>query len=576
MALEARENGRTRTVQAWPPALLANAELPDCGETVGGHCVLRTLLGEGAFGRVFAAEDEETGQQLALKVVGLRRYPREYAEHELRALAAIAHPNVVQLHEHGVEASASEPYLWYTMPLYQGLDLAALLKAKGSLSLRNAHAVFTRIAGGVCEMHRLGLRHQDIKPDNIYLASMVGVAEHHPVLLDLGGAAREQAARPLVATLPFAAPEQTEALIGGMLGDEHAPLTSKVDVYALATSLLFSLIGSELAGHDIGQRDTEADTSPAGLLELRAELAAVHAVRAEQPLPPSALPHITGAAREALSRAFRRWFSLDALDRPSAPEFLAQLSVLLEWDAERARQRAARELKGKLLRVAGGLSLAACVGGLAGYQWHKRTMGAAQQATSAALRKASEASAELQRAGTNLDAIIADPALNAADKARKIAAIVQALEAQTDELLAANAQLRRDEKAASNQARARAQQERTEFDAALAQAQTEAERARGALAAAETAKWQAEAERDQARNDQAATETARAKSERERVKSQQEQAAAESALRKAEAERDRLALEKSAAEAGKQQAEAERDAAQQAQRDKAAAPAASN
>jgi len=35
-----------------------------------------------------------------------------------------------------------------------------------------------------------------------------GVAEHHPVLLDLGGAARKDATRPLVATFPFAAPEQ--------------------------------------------------------------------------------------------------------------------------------------------------------------------------------------------------------------------------------------------------------------------------------------------------------------------------------------------------------------------------------
>lgn len=249
---------RTRTLQAGfetePP--IDNAQLPSCGEKVGGRCVLRQLLGEGAFGRVFAAEDEETGQQVALKVVGLRRYPREYAEHELRALAAIAHPHVVQLNEHGVEASAPEPYLWYTMPLYRGSDLAASLEARGSLSLGRAHAVFTRIAGGVCEMHALGLRHQDIKPDNIYLASMAGLIEQHPVLLDLGGAAREHASRPLVATFPFAAPEQCEALIGGMLGEVHAPLTEKVDVYALAATLLYSLIGTKLVGHDVAQRDS--------------------------------------------------------------------------------------------------------------------------------------------------------------------------------------------------------------------------------------------------------------------------------------------------------------------------------
>ncbi len=376
---------RTRTIQAWPvpeepcfpaeiehvpdsgpvlvrapePAVLDTARLPTCGEKVGGRCVLRALLGEGAFGRVFAAEDEETGQQVALKVVGLRRYPREYAEHELRALAAIAHPNVVQLNEHGVEAGAAEPYLWYTMPLYKGLDLAALLKSRGSLSLARAHAVFTRIAGGVCEMHSLGLRHQDIKPDNIYLATMAGVAEHHPVLLDLGGAAREHANRPLVATFPFAAPEQTEALIGGMLGEEQAALTEKVDVYALAATLLFSLVGSKFLGHDIAQNETRVEASPDALRALRAELLPIHARRARSPLPADALPELTGAAREHLSAAFARWLSLDPLQRPRARQFLAELSVLLEWDSELSRRKHARELKSKLLSVASGLSLAA-------------------------------------------------------------------------------------------------------------------------------------------------------------------------------------------------------------------------
>ncbi len=570
-ALIARDGSRTRTVQAWPPAPLETAQLPDCGETVGGHCVLRSLLGEGAFGRVFSAEDEGTGQQVALKVVGLRRYPREYAEHELRALAAIAHPNVVQLNEHGVEAGASEPYLWYTMPLYRGLDLAALLSAEGSLSFSRAHAVFTRIAGGVCEMHRLGLRHQDIKPDNIYLATMAGVAEHHPVLLDLGGAAREDAARPLVATLPFAAPEQTEALIGGLLGDQHAPLTGKVDVYALAASLLFSLIGTDLAGHDIGQSETESDMTPAALLELRADLAGIHAARAEQPLPPFALPYVTGAARQTLSEAFSRWLALEPSRRPTAPEFLEELSVLLEWDAEVRRTRAARELRGKLMRVVSGLSLAACVGGFAGYQWHKRTMSVAREATSAALRKANDASSELQRASSNLDTIIGDPSLNPVDKARKIAEVVQSLEAKTAELLAANARLRADEKAAINQARLKAQQERASFDAALAKAAAERDAARADQSTAETAKWKAEAEREQAQNDQAAADGARVKAERERAKAQQDQVVADNARIKAEADRDRLAQDKSAAEAVKQQAEAERDKAQQSKASEVAA-----
>lgn len=603
--LATRVSTRTRTIQVWPvpevprfteenervpdsgPVLIGGsatapeasvatdaapasvpfdtAQLPSCGEKVGGRCVLRSLLGEGAFGRVFAAEDEETGQQVALKVVGLRRYPREYAEHELRALAAIAHPNVVQLNEHGVEAGAPEPYLWYTMPLYQGLDLAALLKGQGNLSLSRAHAVFTRIAGGVCEMHRLGLRHQDIKPDNIYLAAMAGVAEHHPVLLDLGGAAREHASRPLVATFPFAAPEQTEALIGGLLGEQHPALTDKVDVYALAATLLFSLIGSKFVGHDVAQNDSGVEATPEALTALRARLSRIHAARVRSPLPEEALPGLSGVVRERLGAAFSRWLAIDPLQRPRARQFLEELSVLLEWDSELSRRRHTRELRRKLLGVSAGLSLAAGVGGLGGYQWHKRTMGEAKQATNAALKKADAASDELHRAGTTLDKIIADPSLGAVEKARRITEVVANLEAQTERLALANERLDQERKNAEKEARLRAQQEKAAFDAALEKAEAERVAAKNAQGAAETAAWKAEAERDQARNDQAAADAARAKAERERLLAQQDKAAADAARTRVESERERLESEKSAAETAKLNAQAELALARQNQ-----------
>jgi eukaryotic-like serine/threonine-protein kinase len=587
-----RISTRTRTVQAWPVpepspsasqdasshatptpppfAPVDTAQLPDVGQEVGGHCVLRKLLGEGAFGRVFAAEHQETGQQVALKVVGLRRYPREYAEHELRALAAIAHPNVVQLNEHGVEAGALEPYLWYTMPLYKGSDLARVLKAEGNLSLGRAHAVFTRIAGGVCEMHANGLRHQDIKPDNIYLATMAGVAEH-PVLLDLGGAARKGASRPLVATFPFAAPEQSAALIGGLLGDRFPPLTEKVDVYALAATLLFALVGTELLGHDIGQSEVDDTATPQGLLKLREQLAIIHPMRAEDPLPPGTLPHVTGVVREHLTSAFRRWLAPDPADRPSAAEFLSELSVLLEWDAEVAQRKAARQFRGTLVGIVGGLSLAACVGGFAGYEWHKRTMSAANLATSEALKKADEAASELDRAGSNLDKIVADPSLGPVEKAKKIGEVVASLEAQTSGLVAANAQLKSDAKKAAELARQRAQQEKYESDAAIAKAHDERDAARQDKSVADVARWQAESERDQAKRDKAAADAARVNAESARDKAQQDKTSAETARAKAEADRDQAQQDKAAALAAQQKAEAQRD---QAQQDKAAAEAA--
>jgi hypothetical protein len=323
-------------------------------------------------------------------------------------------------------------------------------------------------------------------------------------------------------------------------------LTEKVDLYALAATLLFSLIGADFTGHDIAQADTDRDRSPMGLLDLRARLARVHAARARQPLPAAALPHVTGAPRERLKRAFARWLSLDPLHRPSARAFIDELDVLLEWDAEVARKQAAREFRSTLSGVAFGLSLAACVGGFVGYEWHKRTMGEAKQATSAALKKADKASAELHRASANLDKIIADPALDAVAKAKKISDVVESLEAESVGLLAANVQLQHNE-AAANEARVRAQQQKVASDVALVKAQAERDAARSEQSLAQTAVWKAEAERDQARGDQASADAARAKAESERAQFQQDKVAAEAARSAVEGERDRLAQELTAA-----------------------------
>ena len=551
-----------------PVTRVDTASLPHVGDTIGGHCRLRALLGEGAFGRVFAAEHVETQQQLALKIVGLNRYPREYAEHELRALAAIAHPNVVQLNEYGVEGDAVEPYLWYTMPLYRGEDLARLIAERGPLSLRAAHAVFVRIAGGVCEMHDSGLRHQDIKPENVYLAEMTGVEERHPVLLDLGGAAREGSARPLIATLGFAAPEQTRALLGGQLGERAgAPLSAKIDVYALATTLLYALLGREFAGYDVGQRDADDVESRAGLEKLRRELAEVHTARAEEPLPETAFSELTRTARRRLSDAFRRWLSPDPDERPDARGLVRELGVLLEWDEELARAEVRRQKRRAVTIVTAGSVVAAGLGGWAGYEWHHYAMTRANQATLAAQRGRDRAAEALRRADEVLDGIVADEALSPAEKARKIGVVLDSLRAQASTLLGSNQtlQAKLDElaraKESAEQSRERAARERKSALDAKAAAEMERDAAVVNERAAEDAKARADAERERAVVERLLAESAKARAETEREQALAEKRSAEEARGAARAERDRAVSEKLAAESARARVEAERDEA---------------
>ena len=232
--------------------------------------------------------------------------------------------------------------------------------------------------------------------------------------------------------------------------------------------------------------------------------------------------------------------------------------MLLEWDSELARRQQASELRSKLLSVASGLSLAACVGGLVGYQWHKRTMGEAKQATSAALKKADAASDELHRAGTTLDKIIADPSLGAVEKARKITEVVETLEAQTASACAGQRAPRARAEGTPKKKRACALSKRKRRSTARSRKRRPSAtwpRTRKPSPRRPLGRQRPSAIRRA--NDKASADGARAKAERERTQAQQDKAASDSARLRVEAERDRLEAEKNASEAAKLNAEAE-------------------
>src|SRR5262245_5114674 len=155
-------------------------KLPKEGDIVGNHYKLVRKLGEGMFGRVYVAERTDVPEhRVALKALNRAVYAGRNVERELVMLAAATHPNIVELKDHGMTGD----YVWLTMPLYNGETLADRLK-RGPLGLREAYEIFLPIARGVAALHTRGLRHQDIKPENIYLAEFAG--QLHPVVLDLG------------------------------------------------------------------------------------------------------------------------------------------------------------------------------------------------------------------------------------------------------------------------------------------------------------------------------------------------------------------------------------------------------
>jgi tRNA A-37 threonylcarbamoyl transferase component Bud32 len=303
--------------------------LPLDGDIVGGQYRLVRRLGEGMFGRVYVAERTDVPEhRVALKVIDRAMYGGRNPERELVMLAAATHPNIVQLKDHGI----TDDYVWLTMPLYEGETLAERLE-RGPLSLREAYDVFLPITRGVQALHARELRHQDIKPENIFLADFEG--RPHPVLLDLGVAVERNAAF-VAGTALYAAPEQLAAL-GGVPGS--STLSARMDTYCLATTLLVALVGEDnLPGSDA--------RSPFDIANAFEE-------REHNPLRGNTLPDLCGEPRRLLSDAFSRWLTPDPDDRPTAGEMATQLEVLLEQerDVQRGIERGVAQRKASLRRV---------------------------------------------------------------------------------------------------------------------------------------------------------------------------------------------------------------------------------
>jgi eukaryotic-like serine/threonine-protein kinase len=331
--------------EAPPPP--STAGLPNVGHVVGDHYQLVRMLGEGMFGKVYVAQRLDVPEhQVALKLLPRSLYVGRNVERELVMLATVGHPHVVQLKDHGT----TPDYVWLTMPVYEGETLAERL-TRGTLSLRRAHDIFLPVARGLEALHAAGLRHQDVKPENIFLAVFGGHV--HPVLLDLGVAA-ERDAEFVAGTALYGAPEQVTVLAGFAT---LSPLSEKMDTYGLAATLLFALVGPK--------------SFPGEKAQNRRELLAAQRMRTEQPIGPGALPDLTGDARVQVSAAFRRWLAEDPNERPSMKELAEQLDVLLEPEREeerleerrRARQRAT--VLGQRIGIAAMLLIGAAGGAVA-------------------------------------------------------------------------------------------------------------------------------------------------------------------------------------------------------------------
>jgi len=126
------------------------------------------LLGAGGMGEVYRARDARLARDVALKVLPgalntdsdrLRRF-----EDEARAAGALNHPNVVSIHDVGIEQG--RPFL--VAELLEGETLRERL-VRGALPPRRAIEITAQTAHGLAAAHAKGILHRDLKPENLFL-----------------------------------------------------------------------------------------------------------------------------------------------------------------------------------------------------------------------------------------------------------------------------------------------------------------------------------------------------------------------------------------------------------------------
>jgi serine/threonine protein kinase len=135
---------------------------------IGRYRIIRRL-GQGGFGRVYLARDDDLDRSVAIKVPNPDRVagPWEVESYlaEARALAKLDHPHIVPVYDVG---RTEEGHCFVVSKYIDGSDLAERSR-QGRPSLRESVELVAVVAEALHHAHTRGLVHRDVKPANILI-----------------------------------------------------------------------------------------------------------------------------------------------------------------------------------------------------------------------------------------------------------------------------------------------------------------------------------------------------------------------------------------------------------------------
>jgi eukaryotic-like serine/threonine-protein kinase len=203
------------------------------GELISGRYELEELVGSGGMSSVYRAHDRLLERTVALKILH-EQFTRDddYVERfrrEARAVAQLAHPNIVTVIDRGEQDGRQFIVFEYV----DGMNLKELMTQEGPLSPREAIELALQVARGLSFAHESGLVHRDVKPQNVLLdadgrAKVTDFGIAHAV--DVDGMTITGT---IMGTSNYIAPEQARG----------QPVDEQTDVYSLGCVLYELLAG---------------------------------------------------------------------------------------------------------------------------------------------------------------------------------------------------------------------------------------------------------------------------------------------------------------------------------------------
>jgi eukaryotic-like serine/threonine-protein kinase len=295
-----------------PSASFATNVISPAGDlmtTIGhiGRYALKSRIGEGGLGTVYAAHDPLLSRLIAIKTLSLN-IPAEQRDafnslffNEARAAAGLSHPNIVTVYDAGI----SDDNAYIAMELLSGLDLRQLRAEGWRPTSTQAALIVRRVADALAYAHGKGVIHRDVKPANIFM-----VGRTQPRVLDFGIARMAHlhdtpGDDEVAGGSPYyMAPEQVR----------HQPVDKRADVFSLGV-VLYELLTDEKPF-----RGKTLDEITQAVLQHVPPMA--HKLKSTVPVVLSEIaakamekdPEKRHRSARALSRELRQW-----LDENSAP-----------------------------------------------------------------------------------------------------------------------------------------------------------------------------------------------------------------------------------------------------------------